>query len=433
MPYGGLDKKHTFFIYDNGRLFSQFAIALSQQGHEVYYYTPFTSDVYFKQYAVGLNIENVQKPLYFFEKLLKYKKEDVTIMFPDVGMGDLAHFLGQMGYSVFAAGKGDILEFHRDWVKKELPKLGLPVMDYAVVEGITALKNYLKKKGGEKVIKLDIFRGDEETWFAQDVNKIDLKLNKLVSKFGPFAEEYFFIIEEKIEGDEEPGFDLIFYGEDYVKPYLWGYEIAKGPYCGVCDLKPPKVIQEVMDKLKPLLKKMDWRGFISTEMKVRNEKPYLIDVCARSPHPLGLGYVVLYENFAEIIYKTARRIPVEAKTRGRFHVVLPIDIDSAVIDEWQHLILPKKTNQILQYDKETYFAILTASAAKVGEEYYQVPSIGTTIAVIVGVGNNLEKLRKGIKVLAQKVDVGGEKITKIPEAEVDEAIDHIKRIIREKT
>ncbi|MEM3091491.1 MAG: LAGLIDADG family homing endonuclease, partial [Candidatus Pacearchaeota archaeon] len=162
MNYGGLDRKHTFFIYDNGRLFSQFAIRLSQQGHEVYYYTPFTSNVYFKEYAVGLNIENVQKPLYFFEKLLKYKKEDITIMFPDVGMGDLAHFLKQMGYAVFAAGRGDILEFHRDWLKKELPKLGLPVMDYAVIEGITALKNYLKKKNGERVVKLDIFRADAE-------------------------------------------------------------------------------------------------------------------------------------------------------------------------------------------------------------------------------------------------------------------------------
>jgi len=429
MPYGGLDKKHIFFIYDVGGLFSQFAIKLSKQGHEVYYFTPFYENVTFKRYAIGLNIANVKKPLYFFQKLLKFKKEDVTLMFPDVGTGDLAHFLKQMGYSVFAAGLGDILEFHRDWLKKKLKELGLPVMEYEILEGIEELKKHLERKK-ERVIKIDIFRGDEETWFAQNVKVIDMKLNKLQKDFGPFAYDYNFISEEKIEGDE-PGFDMIFNKTDYVKPYLWGWEIAKGPYCGVCSLDVPKVIAELRDKLKPLLQKLDWRGFISTEAKVKDNRPYLIDVCSRAPHPLGLGFTVLYENFAEIIYKVARGIPVEAKIKGKFMLVLPLSCNLA-FNEWLHLIFPERAQDEIKIG-QNYFAILPASCArseKYQKGYYHVPGVSEVVAVVVGVGNDLKQLKKGIAYLQKKVDIGGEKIDTIPEAELNEAIVHMQRVLQ---
>jgi hypothetical protein len=430
MAYGGLNKKHTFFIYDVGGLFSQFAISLSNEGHEVYYFTPFYESVTFKRYAIGLNMGNVKKPLYFFQKLLKFKKEDVTIMFPDVGAGDLAHFLKQMGYSVFAAGLGDIMEFHREWVKKKLKELELPVMKYALVEGIENLKKYLEKNP-DKIIKLDIFRGDAETWHAQDANSVDMKLKKLEKSFGPFAYDYNFIVEEKIEGDE-PGFDMIFNKTEYVKPYLWGWEIKKGPYCGVCSLEVPKVIAQVRDGLKPLLQKLDWRGFISTEMKVRDGKPYLIDICARAPHPLGLGFPLLYENFAEIIYKVARGIPVEAKIRGKFFVVLPVG-NPVANEEWVHLIFPEKAQNGIKIG-DCYFAIYPTAGArslKYQKGYYHVPNVTEYTFVIVGVGNDLKKIKKGISYLQKKVDIGGEGIETMPEADLNEAFSHIQRVIKE--
>jgi hypothetical protein len=776
MSYGGLNKKHTFFIYDVGGLFSQFAISLSNEGHEVYYFTPFYESVTFKRYAIGLNMGNVKKPLYFFQKLLKFKKEDVTIMFPDVGAGDLAHFLKQMGYSVFAAGFGDIMEFHREWVKKKLKELGLPVMKYVLVEGIENLKKYLEKNP-DKIIKLDIFRGDAETWHAQDANSVDMKLKKLEKSFGPFAYDYNFIVEEKIEGDE-PGFDMIFNKTDYVKPYLWGWEIKKGPYCGVCSLEVPKVIAQIRDGLKPLLQKLDWRGFISTEMKVKDGKPYLIDICcyddkteiltdkgwklfkdlgrkdkvatlnpltkkieyqkptnyfvydydgemisikstaidllvtpnhqmyikkqqkkdyefvradkipqgaiiprtgiwegrekkyfilppykktwisgrglkikktinlpalkipmdmwlkflglflaegslsygsvnisqknytdkvweyikdlpfkirkekwgfricsiqlseylkkfgkchqkfvpnyvkklsprqieifldayclgdgyirksggrrfyttskkmaddiqelifkigrvanirikktkntpmrigdksyirnydifvveerikrkefyidksrfnhikkvnyrgkiycvevpnhivyvrrngkpvwsgnSRAPHPLGLGFPLLYENFAEIIYKVARGIPVEAKIRGKFFVVLPVG-NSVANEEWVHLIFPEKAQNGIKIG-DCYFAIYPTAGAgslKYQKGYYHVPNVTEYTFVIVGVGNDLKKIKKGISYLQKKVDIGGEGIEEMPEADLNEAFSHIQRVIKE--
>ncbi|MGC9059447.1 MAG: hypothetical protein ACP5H3_03545, partial [Candidatus Aenigmatarchaeota archaeon] len=124
---GELKNKHIFFVYDAGGLFLEFALQLGRDGHQVYYYTPYyDSELSFKRYALGVGFEQIKKPLYFWNALLKYPKEEVTIVFPDVGNGDMAEFLKQQGYAVFAAGRGDILENHREFLRKKMKKIGLP-------------------------------------------------------------------------------------------------------------------------------------------------------------------------------------------------------------------------------------------------------------------------------------------------------------------
>ena len=403
--YGGLKNQHVFFVYDGGGLFLEFALQLGRDGHKVYYYSPFyDSELCFRRYALGFGFEVIEKPLYFWTALMKYPKEEVTIMFPDIGNGDLAEFLKRQGYAVFAAGRGDVLENHRELLRKKMKEVGLPVIPYIEITGLENLKNYLKKNL-PRIVKLDIFRNDRESFKVEDFNDIEQILATLELKFGPLSDEFPFIVEELMEG-EEPGFDIIFNKTGYLTPYLWGFEVSKGPYCGMISNVLPKPLQFLADKLKPLLAKYDWRGFISTEVIIKDGKPYLIDVCSRSPFPLGDGFTTLYSNFSEIIYKVARGVAVIPQLRGKYMIVLPLSKEININENvplWNNLKIPFMG---MVEKNGNYYSIGLSGAAKKEKQIIGLPNYENYI-ILIGVGNNPNILVKEILNIAQVCKING--------------------------
>jgi len=404
ITYGGLKNKHVFFVYDAGGLFLEFALQLGRDGHKVYYYSPFyDSELCFRRYALGFGFEVIEKPLYFWNALMKYPKEETTIMFPDVGNGDLAEFLKKQGYAVFAAGRGDILENHRELLRKKMKEVGLPVIPYTEITGLDNLDDYLKKNS-HKVVKLDIFRNDRESFKVETYKDVEQILDSLWLKFGPLGNEFPFIVEDMIEG-EEPGFDIIFNKTGYLIPYLWGFEVSKGPYAGMVSNKLPQPLQLVADKLKPLLTKYDWRGFISIEAIINNNKPYLIDVCSRSPFPLGDGFTTLYSNFSEIIYKVARGVPVIPQFRGKYMLVLPLSFrnDPNAPLLWNNI----KTPFLGMIKKDSnYYSISLSGVAKKENQIIGSPNYENYV-IITGVGNDFNTLSKGILNIAKDCKING--------------------------
>jgi hypothetical protein len=385
-------------------LFLQLALQLGRDGHKVYYYTPFyDEELCFRRYVLGYGLKEIEKPLYFWRALMKYPKEEVTIMFPDVGNGDMASFLKRQGYSVFAAGDGDIIENHRELLRQKMKALGLPVNNYVQITGLENLKNYLKKNPN-KMVKLDIFRNDQESFKVISYDDAESILTKLALKFGQLADEFPFIVEDLIDGDE-PGYDIIFNKTGYLTPYLWGFEVHKGPYCGMISDRLPEPLQLIADKLKSLLTQYDWRSFVSTEEMVKDGKPYLIDVCSRAPYPLGDGFTTLYANYSEIVYKVARGMPVIPQVRGKYMVVLPLeqtaDTDTPL---WSNVKAPfigmtKKDNN--------YYSIALSRIAKTNDnQYIGLPGYKNYINV-VGVGNNPDILAKEIMNIADKCTING--------------------------
>jgi hypothetical protein len=413
----------TFFVYDSAGLFLEFAVQLARDKHKVFYYTPFyDSELFFKRYAMGFGIEGVEKLLYFWRTLRKFDPKDVTIVFPDVGNGDMAEFLRNKGYAVFAAGDGDILENHREILRKKMKELGLPTIPYVQITGLENLKNFLKKNPN-KVVKLDIFRNDQESFVVENYKDAEVFLTNLEVKFGPLADEFPFIVEDIMEG-EEPGFDLIFGGSDYLKPYLWGFEVSKGPYAGVLSDKMPAPLQNVAEKLKNLIAGYNWKGFISSEVIVKDGKGYLIDVCSRAPSPLGLGYTTLYENFSEMIWSVARGKQIQLKPRGKYMLVLPLERELQLdLPLWRKIRVPfygllKKGN--------FYFGISLSNFAKTKkEEYVGIPKYGGYVNLIA-VGNDLEKMAKALLSIADYCSIDGYKFN-YSEKDLTEAIEKLKK------
>ena len=106
------------------------------------------------------------------------------------------------------------------FLKKVLETIGLQVQKWKAVKGVTALEEYIKKNPNQYV-KLNIFRGDQgaESFYAKDIESIQIKLLRLRLTYGPLAEEVVFIVEENIDTPVEIGYDGFFNGKNYADKY----------------------------------------------------------------------------------------------------------------------------------------------------------------------------------------------------------------------
>ena len=418
LRYGGLPQQHTFLVGDFG-LFMEHAVRLAQDGHRVLYFTPFFDKFpSFRDYAVGLGMPGVEKPMYFFRELRKFAPADVTVVFPDVGFGDLTVMLRELGYFVFGAGRGDMLENERQTLKHACEQAGIPVAPWRVVTGLKALRQYIADHAEQTplYIKLDIFRGSMESFPAKSLKSVELLLDRLESEWGPFADNYQFIVEDQV-GVEEVGHDGIFAGSDWLRPYMFGTEITKGAYAGIVSARVPEVISTVVDKFGGVLGKLDYRGWCSTEIRVEGEKRWLLDITARSPSPLGIGYTELFDNFSALLYSVARNRPITPIYRGRYLVILPL-VSSEAEKHWVYLDFPESLRSRVKLRLGTRCA----------GSYYVVPGL-PTVYVLVSVGDDLEQLRKETLALVDQVHAWD--LVTGATAGVTEAVEQLRRLEQE--
>jgi hypothetical protein len=182
-------------------------------------------------------------------------------------------------------------------------------------------------------VKLSIFRGSAETFIINNEAEKRNYETKLRKEFGDFLNSMEFIVEEKLELDErfvEAGIDAVFdYERGFIFPLMCGVEYKKGVYVGrVCEnfAEVPKPLQDTILRLDPVLKRLKYRGFISTEEFIdpRGSAHYFLDITVRMPYPLGLGYRYAMTNFADVVLNKA-----EPKFRNKYYVAVPLKFEEA--------------------------------------------------------------------------------------------------------
>lgn len=307
----------NYLVHDVG-LYCEQANALAEGGkNKVRYFTPWTSkDPHYRDFVIGKGFEYLEKVLYF-EDHIDWAD---AIVFLDVAGNSQCHYLRKNlpNKSVWGAGLGERLENDRVLLKQWCEKFELPVNKYHVCKGVTDLKEYLKKNPN-KYIKINIFRGDMESFYAKDYESIEMVIDQIESAFGPHKEEYEFIVEDPIETDVEVGFDGFFNGTDYVRPYFVGYEYHKNLYIAHVTDELPVPLEETLSAFQPLFKKMGYRGALSTEEKIVSEKEhYFLDACMRLPNPLSALYPVVIGNWAEAVYKIGKGEEVELDVKHKY-------------------------------------------------------------------------------------------------------------------
>ncbi len=309
----------TYLVFDCGLYCSQ-ANALAEGGkNKVYYYTPWTSkDPHYKDYIIGKGFEHLEKVLYFED----YIDRADCIVFFDVHGNSLCNYLRKLypKKSIWGAGLGERLENDRVALKEWCASFGLPVNKYEVIRGVVKLRSYLQKNKN-KYVKINIFRGDMESFYAKEYDSVEMVLDSIEDALGPHKEEYDFIVEEAVETEVEIGVDTIFNGTDYIGGFC-GYELHKNLYMAhvwndLSDL--PSSMEETLSAFQPLFQKMNYRGAMSTEEKVVSpSEHYFLDACMRLPNPLSALYPVMIENWAEVVYKVGLGQPVELDIKYKY-------------------------------------------------------------------------------------------------------------------
>jgi len=388
-------KKLKFLIWDTGLSLAH-SLRLAKDGHQVFYYTPWqTAFPRFQDYAIGLGFEN--EGLYKIKHFWDYIDKVDYIVFFDIGAGDMANFLRSKGYKVYGASKGERLEEERFNSRKIQKTIGLPVQQTVKVQGINNLRKYLKSNPN-KYVKLDLFRGDVDSFYAKDYESVIMLLDEIETAFGPFKEKKAFICEDYIKAITEFGNDAFFNSRKFLTPHLFGREMSKASYVGKWTNNLPSVLQNTLDKLTPVFQKLDYRGaFSSEERVVSKDKSYLIDMCCRLPFPLSAGYTEAITNFTEIIVAIAEGKDIEIKPKNKYLITLPLETQHAQ-NNWVKLDFNPK---LLTEGK-----IKIRCATKIDNKYYMVKGLSTAY-ILISCCDTIKQGIKEIEEVSKEVDCVG--------------------------
>lgn len=369
--------------------------ALADAGHKVYYYTDHISSFpEFEDYASGLGFDNIEKihnPYSYIDKV------DQVLTF-DVYFGDVFEFIKSKGYKTFGGGNACELELNRIHLKKALDLVKIPSPPYKIVKGFNKVKPPC-------VLKLNIWRGSlETTILVNETQKRNLEI-LLRAKFGDFIDDMEFVIEDIVDGKYyEMGIDA-FYDNGFVFPLLYGVEWKKGVYIAkvvnsIFEL--PEATQDMLTKLDVILKRLNYRGMVSTEQFYNGKDYYFLDITIRSPYPLGLAYSYWIENFADVIVNYAK-----PKFKGKYVVSVPFHVNSH--DQFIYIKFPEKDNRYK-------FEALT----KKNNNYYipkqPIPTSGVVCEVFDSLDEN--KIQQAIQNLINNIEAYNleDNLTDLPDA-----------------
>jgi len=385
-------KTKAVMVYDYGT-FVGLSERLARDFGKVYYYSPWKSSFpQTKNSYLGLGLKNVERVNEFFD----YIQDVDLIVFPDVMDGDLQLHLESLGCSVFGCRKGEELELNRLATKRLLKKLGLPVGEYEVVKGLTNLRKYLKEHKNIWV-KVDIFRGDFETFKSVNYDFIEPRLYEIEVNLGPIKELVNFICEEDLPDKVELGFDGYCIDGKYPTKTLSGIEVKDLGYIGIFKdyNKLPDPILEVNEKLSPILKNYGYRGLFSTEVRIgKDHKGYLIDPCMRAGSPPNEVYQEMYTNLSEIMYEGARGNIVDPIVEHKFAVEVLIHSTYAET-HWLSVQVPEKY----------YNNVKFRNCTRLDKVHYIIPQyIGLPeIGAVTVVGDSIEACTEQIDKIADEV------------------------------
>ena len=386
--------KKKLLIIDHG-LFTAFAKRLARD-FEVFYFVPYADRCFPTPEAaiVGFGMEGVER----VEDMWRIVPEADIIMFPDVGFYQLATYLRDMGYNVWAAGQGEKLEVQRWRAKETMRELGLPVGRCALINGMDRLRSYLAENP-DVYVKISGFRGLAETFCSPSLELAEPRLAELQDALGGLAQTFQFVVEHKIDSVVEAGYDGFCIDGKFPSTCLTGVEIKDRGYVGAVrkyrDLSEP--VRVVNEKLAPFMQEAQYRQFFSTEIRVTDTGvPYLIDLTTRGPLPPSELYHEMIGNLGEIIEAGAQGIVVEPEWTTKYGALAIIKSDIAA-ERWSPVEVDKNAEQFVKW----------RNYANIEGQGYIVPTSKgvrmTECGAVIGLGDTLEEAIKNCQKNAEGV------------------------------
>lgn len=374
-------------------IFVEIARTLGRTFKKVYYYTPWeqsfpTMDTGKIGYGCP-EIELVESPFDVLDKI------DLAV-FPDIYFGSMQKHFIKLGIPTWGSNVGELLEIDRDGTKRLMKKMGLPVNDFAVVEGLPALREYLKYNE-DKWIKTNKWRGMMETFHSPNYGVVEPKLDELEHSLGAFKHIVKFMVESPINDALEAGIDGYCIDGKFPKTIMSGFEIKDKGYVGEIRLYDsiPEVVTRFDRVMQPVFANIGYRGFYSTEVRVQDGTPFMVDFCARGGNPPNSTMQVMFTNLADIIWSGANGIVLDPIPLAKFGAEIIIKSDWA-LKNWQTVEFPKDIEPFVKLQN----MVMVNNKRYIIPQAVELDGIGS----VVGYGDTIKEAIQRAKDIAEEVE-----------------------------
>jgi hypothetical protein len=405
-------------VYDLG-LFVDVATELVKDFGRVLYFCPGIEAPFPTSNAnlIGRGIPGVER----IDSIWPFIDEVDLFVFTDVGSGPLMRYLRSIGKRVWGCGMAEDLELKRPASKRHLAKLGVPIGNYKVLKGTTALKEHLRRHP-RQYVKVSRFRGDMETFFADSLKIVEHTIIKdLEHRLGAKSEIMEFIVEDMIDDAVELAYDGYTIDGNWPELAPIGFEIKDKGYVG--RMMPyknlPSQITDTNAMISSTLKAYQCRSWIGMEMRVTKDgTPWVIDPLTRFGSPPGELVQIWYKNFAEILYEGAGGEMIKPQVEHEWGAMLLLH-SSYADKNWLGMDVPDEMRPFVKF----------RNLSIIKGQYYAVPqAVGLPeIGAAVATGKTPEEAIKLCKGRAEAVKATACYIEFYPES-LDEALQQRKKL-----
>lgn len=413
-------KDKSVLVYDFS-LFPELAVKLAPSFKNTFYYTPgiekarpTTSEI-----SVGIGLEGIERVDHIWPVLKSEGKDNLLIVFTDVGAAPLQNYLWDEGWRVWGAGDAEILELDRIKSKSHLKTRGFAIGPYTIITGLDNLAEHLKRHP-RLWVKCNR-RGDFETFFSENYQMIESHLDLLYSQLGRNRSKMKFIVEEPIEPAVELAYDGYSIDGIYPNYSVTGIENKNlaciDHYVRYDDL--PEPILETNARIAPDLKAAQCRSWFGMEIRVakKDHIPYVIDPLARFGSPPLEVLLEMIVNWPDLLWQGADGICVDpiCTQEGTWGAELVLTWAGEDVDSF-----------VIQFPESIRSNVKLASAAKLNGEYtiFLGSNGASVVASAVACGKTRAEAVSKVKQIAEQIK--GESLKFDPHA-----LDDVEKEIRE--
>ena len=421
------DSKQVVALYlDNGP-FHSFALKLAETYKKVYYAPNWKSSFpAIEDALVGTQWEDGERldtfeglPLEVVENIFDIIDECDILITPDVYSGDIAAYFHSKSKPVFGSMYGEQLELER-WDAKEIFKEhGMDVKDAKRIIGVENLKKYLEKKKDKVWVKISKYRKLFETFSHTDYRFTELILDRLAYKLGPLKSIVEFICEPDIPNATEVGYDGFNIHGEYPENSIQGVEVKGVSYAGefVAYKDLNESVKRVNEQIAPILKKLEYQGAFSTEIRSSDGKDYLLEPTTRLPSPPNELYQEMYKDIADYVWQIGNGKVPKVECTKPFGIQLVLNIN------WQD----EPASHLAVYFDEKYRKNIKLKNPVIvdGQHYALLLNDISEVGAIISVGDSLEECKKEILEIMEDIKYKGMELNA---EHIDEAIEEYQKM-----
>ncbi|MEK7072137.1 MAG: hypothetical protein AAB969_01050, partial [Patescibacteria group bacterium] len=267
------------------------AYLLKKEGHDV--------KLYISEKKRRCNFDNLVEKTNNWKKELDWVGKEGLIIFDDVGWGKDQDKLRKKGYLVVGGSEmSDKLEMDREFGQSIFKKYGLKTVSLVDFDDIEEAILHIRKNRAAWVIK----RNDGMSKFMSYVGKFDdgrdvenLLMNYLQNKH---LKKEKISLHKRVDGIEM-GVGRYFNGTDWVGPVEINFEHIKfmpgdigpatsemGTVAWYDDNEKNKLFQETLEKIKPYLVDINFKGDFALNCMVNETGAYVLEATSRFGSPI---------------------------------------------------------------------------------------------------------------------------------------------------